>query len=58
MMADLGWTKHQEDMERAHQEACYWASAKAGYTCAEADKCVEGSLGCPDCPWKLAEGKE
>jgi hypothetical protein len=51
-MSDMGWTKHIEHWEDAQWERCYEAARLAGHSSEEADNCDDGSLNCPDCPWK------
>lgn len=51
-MADMGWTRHEENEEYKATMACFGTAIKNGHTKEEAEECDNGSLGCPDCPFK------
>ncbi len=56
-MADMGWTQYEEQMEAAGVQACQGTALRNGHTVEEADNCDDGSVNCPDCPFKPAVTK-
>ena len=51
-MADLGWSRHIEDLEDRNIRACWECAERNGHTKEEADACDDGSVGCPNCPFQ------
>lgn len=51
-MSDFGWSQQIREQEAAYYGACFEAAEKTGLSIEQAEECDEGSLGCPDCPWK------
>ena len=51
-MSDMGWSTYVSRLEDANEMACIETAIKNGHTREEADNCDDGSVGCPDCPWK------
>lgn len=41
-----------QEQEDNNWRACYAAASRAGYSLDEADKCHDGDLQCPSCPWR------
>lgn len=54
-MADMGWSRYIADLEDSGWEACFSTAIRNGHTEEEADNCDDGSVACPDCPWKIKE---
>lgn len=50
-MADMGWTRYEENEEYKAVVACINTAIRNGHTKEEADECDAGSVGCPDCPF-------
>ena len=51
-MGDMGWTQYEEQMEAAGVQACRGTALRNEHTIEEADNCDDGSVACPDCPFK------
>ena len=54
-MADMGWSRYIADLEDNATQACQSTAVKNGRTTEEADNCDDGSVACPDCPFKPTE---
>ena len=52
------WIRHCRVEEMASEGACHECALKNGHTVSEADNCDDGSMGCPDCPWKPSKDGE
>jgi len=44
--------RYYNDCEEQSEGACHDAALRSGHTKADANLCDDGSLGCPDCPFK------
>ena len=51
-MSDMGWSKYIADQEDNAVASCYDCAIRNGHTREEADNCDDGSVSCPDCPFK------
>lgn len=47
------WEDYIASEEAAHEEACLQCAKWNGHTAQEAENCDAGSVGCPDCPFKI-----
>ena len=54
-MSDMGWSRYIEGLEDNNEQACIETAMKNGHTKEEADNCDDGSVACPDCPFKEVE---
>lgn len=52
-MNDKGWTRHFDRIGDAYEEACIETAKMNGHTIEESENCDNGSVGCPDCPFKI-----
>ena len=57
-MADLGASRYFGDLEDRNDMACWECAVRNGHTKEEADDCDNGSVDCPDCPFRPAEVKK
>lgn len=48
----MGWTEH---MRRMAEATCYDCATRNGHTVEDTENCDNGSVGCPDCPFKRKE---
>lgn len=51
-MTDMEWSTYIGDLEDRNEQACIETAIKNGHTREEADNCDDGSVDCPDCPFK------
>ena len=56
-MADLGWSRYIANEEDKNEQACRSCALRNGHTIQEADDCEDGSVNCPDCPFRPLETK-
>ena len=54
-MSDMGWSRYIEGLEDMNTQACIETAKRNGHTVEEADNCDDGSVGCPDCPFRRKE---
>ena len=54
-MADMGWSRYIADLEDNATMSCLNTATNNGHTREEADECDDGSIACPDCPFKAKE---
>jgi len=45
-------TKYLDDLADNDMAKCHECALRNGHTIDEADDCDDGSVGCPDCPFK------
>ena len=52
-MNDLGWSRYIAEVEDNNDRTCWECAERNGHTKQEADDCDNGSVGCPNCPFKV-----
>lgn len=46
------WEAYNAAEEAAAEAACFGTALKNGFTEKQAEDCEDGSVGCPDCPFR------